>query len=202
MAKDTCWKRRHDSVEDDTKYSFAEKISRIRNLSDRLAEISCRRQRIDRNTLLWLHSQLQELAESVYEETSAPMTVEGIDADPLQSALLKTFHETYSDGTPVWTREEGTGTTSDPVPPDFYSRDIHQLAGGLRGPLPPGCEVSVAGPPHRRQRTEAPTPFASLQDVLLRKASEFHQGVDSPAVNQTPERDRSPSGFRPTVVPK
>jgi hypothetical protein len=169
MVSNTPWKRRNDIVDDDAKYCFADKIIRIRNVSDRLAEITFGRRRIDRKTLSWLHFQLQELVDSVYEETLAQMTVEGVDADPLQSALLQAFYETYSDGTPVWTRMEGAGAAGDSVPAEFYSRDIQRRAGGLKGSLPPGCEVNVAEPPHRRNRqlANARTDFASLQKTLL-----------------------------------
>lgn len=201
IVTNTPWQRRHDVDDDEAKHSYADKIIRIRNISDRLADITCRRRRIDRKTLSWLQSQLQELADGVYDETLAQMTVANIDVDPLQAALLKAFYETYSDGTPVWTRAEGTGAAGDPGPADFYSRSIQRRAGGLRGPLPPGCEVSVADPPHRRQRTETPTSFASLQEILLRRANEFHEGVALSATNHMSEKkNRSPSGFSPTVV--
>ncbi len=146
------WQQSYNEIDDEAKHSFADGIIRIRDMSDRLAEIAYQRRRIDRKTREWFHSQLREVADVLYHETLAPMTIMGIDdPDPLESVLLDTFHATYSDGTPVWTREQKPSVTGDPVPAEFYSADIHQRASGIEGPLPPGCEVIVADPPHRRQ---------------------------------------------------
>lgn len=164
--------RTHDETDDDAKHFYADAIVRIKNISDKLAEISYRRKPIDRKTLSWLYSELLHVADRVYRETLSPMTLMGIginDPTPLEAVLLDTLHETYSDGTPVWTREQRPGVTHDQTPAAFYSGDINLRASGLGGRLPPGCDVIVADPPHRRRARPESTDFKSLKETLMER---------------------------------
>jgi hypothetical protein len=185
--RNTRWQQSCNEIDDEAKHSFADGIIRIRAISDRLAEIAHQRRRIDRKTLEWFHFQLREVADILYHETLAPMTIMGIDdRDPLESVLVDTFHETYSDGTPVWTREQSPSVTGDPVPAEFYSREIHQRASGVGGSLPPGCKVIVADPPHLRQLApKAATEQPRSTVCHINPVGPTHEGVAiAPAEDQ------------------
>lgn len=155
--RNTRWQQSRNEIDDEAKHSFAVGVTHISAISHRLADIARHRKRIDRKTAEWLDAQLRVVAYILFQETLAPMTITRIDdPDPLESVLLRTSYEIFSDGTSVYPGKQNASVAKDaigePMPAEFYGAEIRQGASCLGGSLPPGYDGIVADPPHRRQQ--------------------------------------------------
>jgi len=152
------WGRSLDVVDDQLRYTFASATVQLKRISHQLSEISYRGQAVSREELRSLHGQLFETWDLVMSGTifncGPQISVDDTQAD---EEARDAHHDTYSDGTPVSIVVQVDENLSSAVPPDFCEGDIWEVPNytgnmnGLDGPhLPPGCEVIVLDPPHKR----------------------------------------------------
>jgi hypothetical protein len=133
---------------DDAKYAYAEGWATIQEVGDRMSVIVHKVNPADRGEFCDLgsiHDQLREVGEALsayyglwVDEIRDAMSPSPKGGDPILD------DDRYTDGSWVWTVR----------PPDRASVPMQAIDWGDLGPdFPPGCEVIIADPPHRRSRT-------------------------------------------------
>jgi hypothetical protein len=152
------WGRSLDLVDDQLRRTFAASTVELKGISYRLGEIAYRGQPLSREDLRCLHRKLITTWQEVYSGTLAcigpQVTAETFWAEADERDA---HHDTYSDGTPVSIIVQSQDDLTEPVPAEFREGDIPDIPNftgnmdGLESPyLPPGYEVIVLDPPHKR----------------------------------------------------
>jgi|SRR3954471_6820289 hypothetical protein len=127
---------------DDAKYAYTKGWATIQAVGNRISVIAHEVNPLDPGDRDRIHDQLSE----VYDELCRVyglLVDEAVDAmNPGPKAGDPILDDRYMDGSQVWTVQ----------PPDSTSFPVQATYCGDLGPdLPPGCEVIVADPPHRRK---------------------------------------------------
>jgi hypothetical protein len=141
---------------DDAKYAYTEGWATIQAVGDRISVIAHEVNPPDRGDLDRIYDQLREVGEALcalygllVEEARDAMNPRPKGGDPILD------DDRYTDGSWVWTVR----------PPDSTSFPVQAIHWGNLGPdFPPGCEVIIADPPHRRKSKLA---FKALKVRLL-----------------------------------
>jgi hypothetical protein len=129
-----------DEIEDEARHFYAVGTVRLRAIADGISEIAPKGDSL--LELALLHVQLVNIYELIGSQT-----VFGMDNE-----------DTYSDGTPVSIVVGPPSSRGWSAPGDVYDCGIPWLPNttgndgyDADGPIPPGCEVMVVDPPHRRK---------------------------------------------------
>ena len=143
--------RTPDEIEDEARHGYAVGTVALRAVADKISEIV--RTRWEREHL---HNELYYLYELLGTHTVFGMRDEPVtDSSP---KALWAYWDTYSDGTPVtivvrppssggWSAPSNERSCGIPWLPNIFGNDDYVA----EGPTPPGCEVIVVDPPHRRK---------------------------------------------------
>jgi hypothetical protein len=142
--------RTPDDMEDEARHGYAVGTGVLRAIADKVSEIAHSRWEREH-----LHNELYHLYELLGTHTVFGMRDEPV-TDGSANALWA-YGDTYSDGTPVtivvgppssrgWSAPSNERSCDIPWFPNIMSTDDYDP----EGPLPPGCEVMVVDPPHRR----------------------------------------------------
>jgi hypothetical protein len=129
---------------DDAKYTYTEGWATIQEVGDRISVIAHKIHPPDRPDLDRIHDELRGLGEALsahygllVDEARDAMNPRPNGGDPILD------DDRYTDGSWVWTVP----------PPDRTSVPVQAIDWGDLAPdFPPGCEVIIADPPHRRSR--------------------------------------------------
>ena len=128
---------------DDAKYAYTKGWATIQAIADRISVIAHGVNPLDPSDRDWIHDQLRE----VYDELCrlyvllVDEAVDAMNRVPKAGDFILDDNR-YMDGSQVWTVQPSDST-------DFPVQAIY--CGDLGPDLPPGCEVIVADPPHRRK---------------------------------------------------
>ena len=150
---------------DDAKYAYTKGWATIRAIADRISVIAHEVNPLDPGDRDRIHDQLSE----VYDELCrlyvllVDEAVDAMNRVPKAGDFILDDNR-YMDGSQVWTVQPSDST-------DFPVQAIY--CGDLGPDLPPGCEVIVADPPHRRMlkaqapRQDGDSAFKDLKARLL-----------------------------------
>ena len=150
---------------DDAKYAYTKGWAILQAVADRISVITHEVKPLDPGDRDRIHDQLSE----VYDELCAVYVwlvdeaVDAMNSGPKAGDLILDDNR-YMDGSQVWTVQPSDST-------DFPVQAIY--CGDLGPDLPPGCEVIVADPPHRRMlkaqapRQDGDSAFKDLKARLL-----------------------------------
>jgi hypothetical protein len=138
---------------DEARCFYAEGTVCLRAIADELSEIAQKGEGISKLQLKLLHARLYNVYALIGYQTVFEMDNE----DNVPTAA---YQDTYSDGTPVSIVVGPPSSRGWSLPDDMYDCEIPWLPNTTgndpyvgEGPTPPGCEVIIVAPPHRRKST-------------------------------------------------
>jgi hypothetical protein len=136
---------------DEARHFYAVGTVRLRAIADELSEIAQKREGMSLLELKLLHARLFD----VYALIGCQTVFEMDNEDDVPTAA---YQDNYSDGTPVSIVVGPASSRGWSLPDDVYDCEIPWLPNTTgndpyvgEGPTPPGCELVVVDPPHRRK---------------------------------------------------
>jgi hypothetical protein len=143
--------RTPDEIVDQARHDYAVGTVVLRAIADEISEIAQKGEGMSLLELKRLHARLFDVYALIGSQTVFEM--ENEDAMPTAA-----YQDTYSDGTPVSIVVGPESSRGWSLPDDVYDCEIPWLPNTTgndpyvgEGPTPPGCEVVVVDPPHRRK---------------------------------------------------
>jgi hypothetical protein len=145
------WFGQTPEAKDEARSFYAVGTVSLRGIADVLSEIAQKGEALSKLELKLLHRRLYDVYALIGYQTVFEMDNE----DNVPTAA---YQDTYSDGTPVSIVVGPPSSRSWSLPDDVYDCEIPWLPNTTgndpyvgEGPTPPGCEVFLVCPPHRRK---------------------------------------------------